>query len=168
MKGIPFEPLDPSVYRGVVRRALAEDLGWGDVTTDGTIDSNARGRGLIVVKAPCVLAGLDVAAEAFRQLDPAVQIKLLERDGSRCEPGTTAAEVRGSAALMLTAERTALNFLQRLSGIATLTPPAALRSSIRERQHRRCAGSKSTPFALAVAAIIATASTMGFSSRITT
>jgi nicotinate-nucleotide pyrophosphorylase (carboxylating) len=121
MKGIPFEPLDPSVYRGVVRRALAEDLGWGDVTTDGTIDSNARGLGVIIVKAPCVLAGLDVAAETFRQLDPAVQIKLIERDGNRCEPGTTIAEVRGSAALMLTAERTALNFLQRLSGIATLT-----------------------------------------------
>ena len=121
MKGIPFEPLDPSVYRGVVRRALAEDLGWGDVTTDGTIDTNARGRGVIIAKAPCVLAGLDVAAEAFRQLDPAVQIKLIERDGHRCESGATVAEVRGSAALMLTAERTALNFLQRLSGIATLT-----------------------------------------------
>jgi nicotinate-nucleotide pyrophosphorylase (carboxylating) len=121
MKSIPFEPLDPSVYRGIVRRALAEDLGWGDVTTDGTIDSSVRGRGVIVVKAPCVLAGLDVAAEAFRQLDPAVQIRLNERDGHRCEPGTSIAEVRGSAALMLTAERTALNFLQRLSGIATLT-----------------------------------------------
>jgi nicotinate-nucleotide pyrophosphorylase (carboxylating) len=121
MKGIPFEPLDPSVYRGIVRRALAEDLGWGDVTTDATIDSNVRGRGVVIVKSPCVLAGLDVAAEAFRQLDPAVQIKLIERDGSRCQPGTTIAEVRGSAALMLTAERTALNFLQRLSGIATLT-----------------------------------------------
>jgi nicotinate-nucleotide pyrophosphorylase (carboxylating) len=121
MKSIPFEPLDPSVYRGIVRRALAEDLGWGDVTTDGTIDSSLRGRGLIVVKARCVLAGLDVAAEAFRQLDPAVQIRLAARDGDRCEPGASVAEVRGSAALMLTAERTALNFLQRLSGIATMT-----------------------------------------------
>jgi nicotinate-nucleotide pyrophosphorylase (carboxylating) len=121
MKGIPFEPLDPSVYRGIVRRALAEDLGWGDVTTDATIDPSARGRGVILVKVPCVLAGLDVAAEAFRQLDPAVHVKLTERDGNRCESGTTIAEVRGSAALMLTAERTALNFLQRLSGIATLT-----------------------------------------------
>ena len=121
MKSIPFEPLDASVYRGIVRRALAEDLGWGDVTTDATVDPNARGRGVIVVKAPCVLAGLDVAAEAFRQLDPAVQIKLLYHDGDRCDTGTIAAQVRGSAALMLTAERTALNFLQRLSGIATLT-----------------------------------------------
>jgi nicotinate-nucleotide pyrophosphorylase (carboxylating) len=70
---------------------------------------------------PCVLAGLDVAAEAFRQLDPAVHISLRRQDGDRCEAGVVAAEVRGAAALMLTAERTALNFLQRLSGIATLT-----------------------------------------------
>lgn len=121
MKTIPFEPLDPSVYRGVVRRALAEDLGWGDVTTDGTIDPGLRGRGVIVAKEPCVLAGLEIAAEAFRQLDPGVHVTLARCDGDHCEPGSTVAEIRGFAALMLTAERTALNFLQRLSGIATLT-----------------------------------------------
>ena len=121
MKTIPFEPLDPSVYRQIVRRALAEDLGWGDVTTEATVPSDIRGYGTIVVKMPCVLAGLDVAAEAFRQLDPAVHIALRQQDGDRCEAGIVAAEVRGAAALMLTAERTALNFLQRLSGIATLT-----------------------------------------------
>jgi nicotinate-nucleotide pyrophosphorylase (carboxylating) len=121
MKSIPFEPLDPSVYRGIVRRALAEDLGWGDVTTDAIVDPGLRGRGTIVVKSPCVVAGLDIAAETFRQLDPAVHIETTYRDGDRCEPGTLVAEVRGSAALMLTAERTALNFLQRLSGIATIT-----------------------------------------------
>jgi len=121
MKTIPFEPIDPSVYRQIVRRALAEDLGWGDVTTEATVPSDIRGYGTIVVKMPCVLAGLDVAAEAFRQLDPAVHIALRQQDGDRCEAGIVAAEVRGAAALMLTAERTALNFLQRLSGIATLT-----------------------------------------------
>jgi nicotinate-nucleotide pyrophosphorylase (carboxylating) len=121
MKSIPFEPLDPSVYRGIVRRALAEDLGWGDVTTDATVDSNARGKGIIVVKSLCVLAGIEVAAETFRQLDPAVQIAFRHRDGECCQPGAIAAEIRGTAALMLTAERTALNFVQRLSGIATLT-----------------------------------------------
>lgn len=121
MRTIPFEPLDPSVYRQIVRRALAEDLGWGDVTTDATVGADVRGYGTIVVKMPCVLAGLDVAAEVFRQLDPAVHITLRDRDGDRCEAGAVAAEVRGAAALMLTAERTALNFLQRLSGIATLT-----------------------------------------------
>ena len=121
MKTIPFEPLDPSVYRQIVRRALAEDLGWGDVTTEATVGAEVRGHGTVVVKAPCVLAGLDVAAEVFRQLDPAVHITLRNRDGDRAESGAIAAEVRGAAALMLTAERTALNFLQRLSGIATLT-----------------------------------------------
>jgi nicotinate-nucleotide pyrophosphorylase (carboxylating) len=121
VKSIPFEPLDASMYRGIVRRALAEDLGWGDVTTEATVDPNLRARGVILVKSACVLAGLDAAAEAFRQLDPAVQIRMLRHDGDRCEPGSIAAEIQGFAALMLTAERTALNFMQRLSGIATLT-----------------------------------------------
>jgi nicotinate-nucleotide pyrophosphorylase (carboxylating) len=85
------------------------------------VPGDIRGYGTIVAKMPCVLAGLDVAAEAFRQLDPAVHITLRYQDGDRCEAGAVAAEVRGAAALMLTAERTALNFLQRLSGIATLT-----------------------------------------------
>lgn len=121
MKTIPFEPLDPSMYRAIVRRALAEDLGWGDVTTEATIPADIRGRGTIVVKSPCVLAGLDIAAEAFRQLDPAVQVRQFRKDGDRCDVGNVVTEIRGTAATMLTAERTALNFLQRLSGIATLT-----------------------------------------------
>ena len=121
MRTIPFEPLDPSVYRQIVRRALAEDLGWGDVTTEATVPTEVRGYGTFVVKSACVLAGLDVAAEVFRQLDPAVHITLKNRDGDQCQPGAIAAEIRGSAALMLTTERTALNFVQRLSGIATLT-----------------------------------------------
>src|SRR4029453_5608438 len=114
MKSIPFEPLDPSVYRQIVRRALAEDLGWGDVTTEATVPPDLRGRGPIVAKPHAVLAGLDVAAEVFRQLDPAVQISLRRRDGDCGAPSDIAAEVRGAAALMLTAERTALNFVQRL------------------------------------------------------
>jgi nicotinate-nucleotide pyrophosphorylase (carboxylating) len=121
MKTVPFEALDPALYREVVRRALAEDLGWGDVTTEGTVLPDQRARGTIVAKAPCVLAGVDVAAEAFRQLDPAVAIEIRRRDGERCQPGDAVAEARGSAAAMLTAERTALNLLQRMSGIATLT-----------------------------------------------
>ena len=121
MKAVPFEPLDPGLYRELVRRALAEDFGWGDVTTETIIDRKQKARGVITAKAPCVLAGLDVAAEAFRQMDPAAQIKISHPDGTRCERGTEVAEVRGLAAALLTAERTALNFLQRLSGIATLT-----------------------------------------------
>lgn len=121
MKAVPFEPLEPALYRELVRRALAEDLGWGDVTTEGTVGREQRGRGFIVAKSACVVAGLEVAAETFRQLDPAVIFTARRADGDRCEVGVLVAEVRGSAAAMLTAERTALNFLQRLSGIATLT-----------------------------------------------
>jgi len=121
VKAVPFEPLDPGLYRELVRRALGEDFGWGDVTTETIIDRKQKARGVITAKSPCVLAGLDVAAEAFRQMDPAAQITVNFPDGSRCEPGTEVAEVRGLAAALLTAERTALNFLQRLSGIATLT-----------------------------------------------
>jgi nicotinate-nucleotide pyrophosphorylase (carboxylating) len=121
MRTIPFQALEPALYRETVRRALAEDLGWGDATTDATVPPDLRAVGVILAKSPCVLAGIDVAIEAFRQLDPGCSIAIKRRDGERCEPGTVVAELRGLAAPMLTAERTALNFLQRLSGIATLT-----------------------------------------------
>jgi nicotinate-nucleotide pyrophosphorylase (carboxylating) len=118
---VPFAPLEPALYREAVRRALAEDLGWGDVTTEATINPSLRARGVILAKCDCVVAGLDVAAEAFRQLDPSAVFTQRVRDSERAAPGTVIADVRGAAAAMLTAERTALNFLQRLSGIATLT-----------------------------------------------
>lgn len=121
MKAVPFEPLDPGQYRELVRRALAEDLGWGDITTETVIDRIMQARGVILVKAPCVIAGVDVACEAFRQLDPAVNITINRNDGERCSPGDVVATVRGTASGLLTAERTALNFIQRMSGIATLT-----------------------------------------------
>lgn len=121
MKVIPFGALDPGVYREIVRRALAEDLGWGDVTTDATVDPQLRGRGTIVAKSVCVLAGIAIAEETFRQLDPVVVFDGRKRDGDLCQPGDTVAEVSGFAAALVTAERTALNFLQQLSGIATLT-----------------------------------------------
>ena len=121
MIAVPLEPLDPGVYREIVRRTLAEDFGWGDVTTETVIDRNQKAKGIMLAKAPCVVAGLDVAAEAFRQMDPAIAFTLKCADGHRCEPGHVVAEYHGYAAAMLTAERTALNFLQRLSGIATLT-----------------------------------------------
>jgi nicotinate-nucleotide pyrophosphorylase (carboxylating) len=121
MKQVPFEPLDPGLYREVVRRALAEDLGWGDVTTEATVAPELRARGIILAKSTCVIAGVEVAAEAFRQLDPAVTFAVHHGDGTRCAPGDVVVEVRGMAASMLTAERTALNLMQRMTGIATLT-----------------------------------------------
>ena len=121
MKAVPFEPLDPDVYREIVRRALAEDVGGGDITTQAVLAPEQRARGVFIAKSDCVLAGIDIAAEAFRQLDPEAHVAIHRRDGQRCERGSEVAEVRGQAAALLTAERTALNFLQRLSGIATLT-----------------------------------------------
>ena len=121
MRTVPFQPMDPALYREIVRRALAEDLGWGDVTTEATVPADLRAKGVILAKSPCVVAGLDVAAEVFLQLDPGCAFDRKKNDGDRCAPGDVVAEVRGGAAAMLTAERTALNFLQRLSGIATLT-----------------------------------------------
>ena len=121
MKVEPFGPLDPSLYREIVRRALAEDLRWGDVTTEATIANEQRATGEIRVKSPCVLAGLDVALEAFNQLDPHADLRRLRQDGDRCKPGETVARITGFATALLTAERTALNFLQRMSGTATLT-----------------------------------------------
>ena len=121
MKPVPFEPLDPGVYRELVRRALAEDFGWGDVTTEGVVTRDQKAHGVILAKSRCVIAGLDVASEAFRQLDPGVTITAHHGDSDQVEPGTVVAEYHGHAAALLTAERTALNFMQRLSGIATLT-----------------------------------------------
>lgn len=116
-----LQPLDPSQYRDIVRRALAEDIGAGDVTTRATVKPQQRAAGVLLVKSPCVIAGLDVAAETFRQIDPAISFDRSRNDGDRCAPGDVVATVHGSASAMLIAERTALNLLQRMSGIATLT-----------------------------------------------
>jgi nicotinate-nucleotide pyrophosphorylase (carboxylating) len=111
----------PDQYRDVVSRALAEDRGPGDVTTNATVRPDQRARGLFLTKADCVLAGVDVAVETFRQLEPDVHAVFRKVDGDRVTTGETFGEVTGSARTLLIGERTALNFLQRLSGIATLT-----------------------------------------------
>jgi nicotinate-nucleotide pyrophosphorylase (carboxylating) len=115
-----LEPLAPAAYRDLVRDALAEDIGGGDVTTAATVDASQRATAVLVAKSPCVIAGLDVFCETFRQCDLQVEIRRRKCDGDHCEPGTVVAEIRGHAAGLLTAERTALNFIQRLSGTATL------------------------------------------------
>lgn len=108
-------------YRDLVARALAEDVGTGDVTSRIVVDEDARARGTLLAKAPLVVAGLEVCAEVFRQCDPAAVIEVRWGDGAHCEAGETLAVVTGRARALLTGERTALNVLQRLSGIATLT-----------------------------------------------
>ena len=117
-----LSPLDPGVYRDIVRRALEEDLGGrSDITTEAAVDMSARGRGDIRVKADCVIAGLDIALECFRAVQPDAQMATLKCDGTRVPAGTLVACVAAKARTLLVGERTALNFLQRLSGIATLT-----------------------------------------------
>jgi len=111
--------LPPDLVRDIVRRALAEDVGPGDVTTEATVRHDQRARGVFLVKSPCVLAGVDVAAETFRQLEPDITIRFAKADGDRCQPRDEIGTIVGTARTLLVAERTALNFLQRLSGIAT-------------------------------------------------
>jgi nicotinate-nucleotide pyrophosphorylase (carboxylating) len=115
-----LRPLELDQYREIVRHALAEDVGGGDITTDATVSPGLGARGVFLMKSDGVLAGLDVAFEVFRQIDPAVKIASRKRDGDACRTGDEVAEVTGSARALLIGERTALNFLQRLSGIATL------------------------------------------------
>jgi len=115
------EPLDLPACRDLIRRALAEDIGTGDVTTNATVSDSAVARAVLVAKQPCVVAGLDLAREVFAELDPDVRFEASCRDSDKVTAGTVLASLSGRARAVITAERTALNFLQHLSGIATRT-----------------------------------------------
>jgi nicotinate-nucleotide pyrophosphorylase (carboxylating) len=101
--------------------ALREDLGEGDITTQFFVRGDLRALGRIVARERAVVAGTETAAEVFRRVNPKLNVEILQPDGTALSGGETILEVRGAAASILTAERVALNFLQRLSGIATLT-----------------------------------------------
>lgn len=107
--------------RRAVRAALAEDLGSGDATTVATVPKSAMASALMMAREPLVVAGLGFAESAFRQLSPSVKIRRLNRDGKHARAGTDLLEISGPARAILSAERVALNFVQWLSGIATLT-----------------------------------------------
>jgi nicotinate-nucleotide pyrophosphorylase (carboxylating) len=111
--------------RALVRAALAEDVGEGDVTTAATVDPDARALARITQKAPGVIYGLDAAEAVFLELDAAAEIERLIEEGRWREQGGPVLEVRGAAAALLTGERTALNFLAHLSGVATMAALAA-------------------------------------------
>jgi len=117
-----FAPLDASSeeLRALVRRALAEDLGRGDLTTRLTVPEGTRARGKFLSKQRLVVAGLPVVAELFSVLDPAAAFQTTVEDGDEVGSGTALATATGAATTLLAAERVALNFLQHLSGIATL------------------------------------------------
>lgn len=105
----------------IIARALAEDIGPGDVTTQATIPADLEYTGHLIAKADGIVAGLDVTSLVFRTLDPAVEFRSFVEDGAPVERGMRLARVSGSARSLLTAERVALNLLQRMSGIASLT-----------------------------------------------
>src|SRR3954454_7594966 len=105
----------------LIDRALAEDVGPGDVTTEATVAADARASATIVQKAPGVIYGVELAETVFARLDPDAAIERLGPEGEWREAGAPVLRVDGSARALLTAERTALNFLGRLSGVATLT-----------------------------------------------
>ncbi len=108
-------------YRGIVELALREDLGLGDLTSDYVVPPLAVGRGRILAKEAGVIAGLTVAETVFITVGPVLQCEFLVQDGRRVEPGQALMQISGSLSAILSGERTALNFLQRLSGIATRT-----------------------------------------------
>ncbi|MGQ9676915.1 MAG: carboxylating nicotinate-nucleotide diphosphorylase [Chloroflexota bacterium] len=107
--------------RRIVEAALAEDLGWGDATTEAIIPRDLMASGLILGREEGVLAGIEVAMAVFRCVDPSIEFDALASDSDVIRPDQAIASVRGLAASILAGERVALNFLQRLSGVATLT-----------------------------------------------
>ena len=118
--GIAAELMKPRQYDPIAA-ALKEDIGDGDVTTDFFVPETLHATGRIIVREKAIVAGIGSAAEAFRQVDPLTDIQTNCRDGDDVAAGDVIIEVRGLARSILKAERVALNFLQRLSGIATLT-----------------------------------------------
>ncbi len=115
------ESLDPSSYRELLRRFLEEEFGAADITTNTIVTAGRRARGELIAKAPLVLAGIDLFIEVFRLLEPAVGAEIKHKDGDELRPGESPVQVYASARTLLSGERVALNLLQRLSGIATLT-----------------------------------------------
>jgi nicotinate-nucleotide pyrophosphorylase (carboxylating) len=118
---MPVQDDLPPEILDAIRRALAEDIGFGDATSEGIVPADARMRGQISAKQAGVVAGLDVAAAAYRLVDPGADFRARVDEGARVTDRQALAAVEGSARGLLTAERTALNFLGRMSGIATLT-----------------------------------------------
>jgi len=123
-----------SDYAAIVERALGEDLSdAGDITTQAVIPEGTMARGELVTRRPGIVAGLDMAALVFELIDPGIVFEAAFSDGDRVDAGATLATVKGRARSILTAERTALNLLARMSGVARSRIPV-----------RRCPGSASS------------------------
>jgi len=112
--------IDSSI-KNLIRQALKEDIGKGDITTNVLVSADAKAKAVIIVKQNGIIAGLDIAKAVFTELDKGIKFKSFVKDGDKVQSGKKIVEIRGEARAILTAERTALNFLGHLSGIATLT-----------------------------------------------
>jgi nicotinate-nucleotide pyrophosphorylase (carboxylating) len=136
---LPTVMLEP-----LVRAALLEDLGRaGDITTHAVVPAQARAETALVARQPGVVAGLDLAALAFRLIEPAIEIEVERADGTRLQPGDRIAAIDGPARGVLTAERVALNFLGHLSGVASAT--ATLVDAVKGHKARICCTRKTMP-----------------------
>lgn len=139
-----FSPLPQIMLEPVVRAALLEDLGRaGDITTDAVVPADHRATLVLAARQPGVVAGLDLAALAFRLIDQAIEMKVARPDGSRLAAGDAIATLSGPARGLLTAERVALNFLCHLSGIATAT--AGIVEAVRGHKASIVCTRKTTP-----------------------
>jgi len=139
-----LSPLPQIMIEPLVRGALLEDLGRaGDITTDAIVPAAQSAEMILAARQPGVVAGLDLAILAFRLIDPAVEVTVAKPDGSRLAAGDVIANVKGPARALLTGERTALNFLCRLSGIATAT--AAVVEAVAGHKARIVCTRKTTP-----------------------
>jgi nicotinate-nucleotide pyrophosphorylase (carboxylating) len=135
--------LDRGQIQSAVRAALAEDIGRGDVTTLATVPAKATLSVVMRAREPLVVAGLAFAEAAFRQLSPRIRVQRLTRDGKKLKAGASLLQIIGPARAILSAERAALNFVQRLSGVATLT--AQYVAAIRGTRTRILDTRKTTP-----------------------
>ncbi len=138
-------PVHPPLQqvRAIIQRALDEDIGGGDVTTDNSVPADQRSRAVLLAKEDGVLCGVHVFAETLAMVDPAVTVNERLADGTRIHKGDIAARLEGPTRAMLTGERTALNFVQRMSGIATTT--AAFAAQLRGLPTRLVDTRKTTP-----------------------
>ncbi len=142
-------PLPKILYEPLVRAALVEDLGRaGDLTTDAIVPSDASAAAALISRDHGVIAGLDVAKLAFELMEPDLVFEFVRRDGARVAPGETLARISGPARGLLSAERVALNFLCRLSGVATAT--AGLVTAVAGSKARIVCTRKTTPMLRAV------------------
>src|SRR5271165_2545553 len=141
---MPLTPLPTLLVEPIVRQALIEDLGRaGDITTDAIAPADRIAAAVMASRQEGVVAGLDLAALAFRLMDPAIRVTPILADGARVTPGAAVAAIEGPARGMLSAERVALNFVSRLSGVASAT--AALVASVAHTKARIVCTRKTTP-----------------------